>query len=160
LDLAGRQVDPLVTTNQATVLIFVGNQCPISNRYVPEMRRLQAAFAGRGVGFWLVHADPQETAAGIAEHDREFGVTIPALRDPHHVLVRLARAEVTPTAAVFAQGKLIYHGRIDDRATELEQERAQATHHDLAAALEAVLAGQVVPIPATQAFGCFIPRAQ
>jgi hypothetical protein len=159
LDLAGKSLDPFAETNHAaTVLIFVSDDCPISNRYVPELRRLRENFSGRGVGFWMVHADPSETSADIREHDRQFGVTIPALRDPDHHLVKLARAVVTPTAAVFTSGRtLVYHGRIDDRIADLGAERMEPSHHDLAEALEAVLAGRPVTVPETKAIGCFIP---
>jgi AhpC/TSA family len=159
LDLSGKPFDPFAETNHAaTVLIFVSDDCPISNRYVPELRRLQDSFAGRGVGFWLVHADPTESAADIGEHDRQFGLTIPALRDPNHQLVKLSQAVVTPTAAVFKSDRtLVYHGRIDDRLADLGAERLEPSHHDLAEALEAVLAGRPVSVPETKAIGCFIP---
>jgi len=160
LDLAGRKADPLSETNGvATVLIFVSNDCPISNRYAPEIRRLEAAFGPRGVRFWMVHADPRETAAEITEHDRQFDLRIPALRDTDHFLMRLSHAEVTPTAAIFTPGrKLVYHGRIDDRVTDLQRERPEPTQRDLAEALEAVLSGKTVPTLETPAFGCFIPK--
>src|SRR5436190_3763064 len=58
LDLDGRPVDPLAATNAAaTVLIFVGCECPISNRYAPELRRLHDKFSPRGVRFWMVYPD-------------------------------------------------------------------------------------------------------
>jgi hypothetical protein len=40
------------------VLVFVRTDCPISNRYAPELRRLQDRFAPRGMAFWLVYPDP------------------------------------------------------------------------------------------------------
>jgi hypothetical protein len=159
VDLEGKARDPFAETNvAATVLIFVSNDCPIANRYVPEIRRLEDAFAKRGVSFWLVHADPEETAAEIREHDRKFGVTLRVLRDPEHRLAELAQAHVTPTAALFTSGKaLVYHGRIDDRVVDLGRERAEPGQRDLVEALEAVLAGRAVANPVTTAVGCHIP---
>lgn len=158
-DLEGKPVDPFVEKNSiATVLIFISDDCPISNRYVPEFRRLQDEYAGRGISFWLVHADATETATGIREHARQFGLTMREIRDPEHRLVRLSHAEVTPTAAVFTPGRtLVYHGRIDDRAVSLGLERPAPTQKDLVQALDAVLAGRPVPVPVTQAVGCLIP---
>jgi hypothetical protein len=160
VNLDGQPQNPFTRPNTAaTVLIFVSNDCPISNHYAPEIRRLQDAYSKRGVRFWLVHADADETPADIREHSQQYGLTIGILRDPQHHLVKLARAEVTPTAAVFAPGRtLVYHGRIDDRATALGRERPEPSHHDLAEALDAVLANRPVPIPVTQAIGCYIPR--
>jgi hypothetical protein len=158
-DLEGKPMDPFVEKNStATVLIFISDDCPISNRYVPEFRRLQDQYAGRGISFWLVHADATETAAGIREHARQFGLTMREIRDPEHRLARLSHAEVTPTAAVFTRGStLVYHGRIDNRAVSLGLERPVPTQKDLVQALDAVLAGRPVPVPVTQAVGCLIP---
>jgi hypothetical protein len=158
-DLAGKACDPLANTNAATVLIFISDDCPISNRYAPEFRRLEEAYGQRGVNFWLVHADKTETAAAIREHARQFDLTMPELRDPEQRLLKLAREDVTPSAAVFVPGgKLVYRGRIDDRVEDLGRERARAVRHDLADALDAVLAGRAVAVPETRAIGCSIPR--
>ena len=63
---------------------------------------------------------------------------------------------VTPEAAVYAGGRVVYHGRIDDRYVDLGLERPAAQVHDLADALSAVVAGQPVKHPVTQAVGCYI----
>jgi hypothetical protein len=57
---------------------------------------------------------------------------------------------------VYAGGRVVYRGRIDDRYVDLGLERPAATTHDLADALAAVVAGKPVPHPNTQAVGCFI----
>ena len=145
----------------AKVLIFVSNDCPICNRYSPELRRLHRLYAPRGCAFWLVHSDPDETAASIIEHDRQYGLSLPTLIDSSHRLVRLAQARVVPSVAVFAaNGKLIYRGRIDDRFAQVGVERPQAYHHELEDALQAVLAGRPVLVAETQAVGCYLPEAQ
>jgi hypothetical protein len=63
---------------------------------------------------------------------------------------------VTPEAAVYANGRVVYHGRIDDRYVDLGLERPAPTVHDLDDALTAVLAGRPVEHPVTQAVGCYI----
>ena len=47
----------------AIVLIFVATDCPISSGYVPEMKRLNETFAGRGVAFYAVQSDATQTPA-------------------------------------------------------------------------------------------------
>ena len=64
----------------------------------------------------------------------------------------------TPEAAVFADGELVYRGRIDDRFVDFGKTRAAATTHDLAFALQAILDGRPVPESRTRAVGCFIPE--
>ena len=144
----------------ARVVIFVSNDCPIANRYAPEFRRLHKRFAPRGVAFWLVHSDPDETLAQIRDHDRQYNLNLPTLRDPRQELARFAQAQVVPSAAVFgAQGELVYRGRIDDRFAEIGRERPRATRHDLEDALEAVVAHRPVKVRETQAVGCYIPES-
>ena len=145
-DLDGKHVDP--TTDSAapiTVTLFVDSDCPVSNRYAPEVQRLYLRYAPRGVSFWLVYPDPDITLRTIREHMQDYGYAMPALRDPEHALVRRANALVTPEAGIFlADGTLVYHGRIDNRYVDLTRRRPQATEHDVAAVLDALLEGKAV----------------
>src|SRR5213075_2609752 len=103
-------------------------------------------FSPRGVAFYLVHPDPDESARAIEKHLMEYGYPFAAVRDPKHKLVKLAEAKITPEAAVFdREGKLLYHGRIDDRYIDFGKARAEATQKDLEMALEAILAGKAAP---------------
>ena len=151
-------VDPLQTPGaRATVLIFVRTDCPISNRYAPEIQRIAARFASEGVKFWLVYPDASETAESIRKHRAEYRYDLGVFQDPQHVLVKAARARVTPQAAIFLPGrKLVYHGRIDDRYIDFGKARPAATTHDLEVALEAVVAGKPVPKETTRAVGCYL----
>jgi len=157
-NLAGDLVDPFRTTNSsATVFIFVATDCPISNRYAPEVRRIHAEFTPRRAAFWLVYPDRDTTAAAIQKHLKDYGYSIDALRDPEHSLVKLAGAKVTPEAVVFDRdGRRVYRGRIDDLYVDLGKERSGPTRRDLQEALSALLAGKPVPAATTRAIGCYI----
>jgi hypothetical protein len=140
-----------------TVLIFLSTDCPVSNRYAPEIKRLHQEFTARGLRFQLVYPNPLDDAAAIRRHVQEYGYPDIARPDRDHALVKTAGATITPEAVVFdAQQRIVYRGRIDDRFVELGRERAAATQHDLRDALTAVLAGRPVSSPRTQAVGCFI----
>jgi len=159
LDLDGRLVDPLAPASgvRATVFVFITTDCPIANRYAPEIQRLTAIFTPQGVRFWLVYANPHEPVASIRNHLRQFQYAIPALRDPEHSLIRFTKVTVSPEAAVVDQGgALVYHGRIDDRWVNLGRDRPSPTHSDLAEALSATLEGKPVAQTATSAVGCIL----
>jgi thiol-disulfide isomerase/thioredoxin len=158
LDLAGQTVNPFQAEDaRALVFLFLATDCPISNRYAPEIKRLQARFAARGVAFRLVYPNPDTTAEEVKAHLKDYGYSLGALRDPQHALVKFAGATVTPEAAVFApDGRLLYRGRIDDRFPALGTERAAPTQRDLEQALMAVLKGQPVAQRLTRAVGCYI----
>ena len=158
LDLNGRTVDPFQLTagSKAAVFLFTATDCPISNRYAPEVQRVYRAFAEKGVRCYLVYPNPADKPNMIRTHAQSFGYPADALRDPKQALVKLAKATVTPEAAIFVGGQLVYHGRIDDRYVDLGLERPAPTTHDLDEALTAILAGAPVPHPVTQAVGCYI----
>jgi peroxiredoxin len=161
LDLAGNRVDPRPRSGAGpAVLVFVRTDCPISNRYAPELRRLQDRFARKGVAFWLVYPDPAETPEAIRRHQRDFGLGFRALRDPQHEMVRETQVTVTPETAVFvasADGpRIVYRGRIDDRYVDFGRSRSAPTTRDLRAVLQALAAGSTLTPRTTPAVGCFI----
>jgi hypothetical protein len=161
LDLDGRSVDPFDAPGaKALVFVFLAEECPIANRYAPEIRRLHETFAPQGASFRLVYADRKADAAALRRHRADFGLNLPALRDPEHALVRRAEVQVTPEAAVFLPRPdgpaLVYHGRIDDRFAAVGRARPAPTTHDLKDALQAVLEGRPVPRASAPAVGCFL----
>jgi hypothetical protein len=157
-DLENRTVDPLHPPpgTKATVLLFVTTDCPISNRYAPEVARLFKSFASKGVSFWLIYPNPADAPQAIRDHLASFGYPMQALRDPAHALAKFVHATVTPEAVVVAGERVVYRGRIDDRYVELGVQRPAPTRRDLEDALAAVLAGRPVQLPTTQAVGCVI----
>ena len=160
LDLGGKPVDPFSNSKEkAIIFVFTSNTCPIANRYAPELQRLETTYRSKGVVFWLVHADVDETPESVGANAREHGYRWGVLRDPKQKLVRLAKARVTPEAAMFSRGgELLYQGRIDDRYVAFGQARREPTTRDLQKAIEAVLAGKPVAPSETKAIGCYIPE--
>src|SRR6266849_9289615 len=151
----GRQVQLFdAGGSKLAVLIFVRTDCPIANRYAPEIQRLYRAYASR-VAYYLVYPDANESAVAIQKHLGDYGYTVPALRDPKQVLVRMAKARVTPEAAIFsARGELLYHGRIDNLYISLGKARNQPTRQDLEEALQNALAARPIKEFVTPAIGC------
>jgi hypothetical protein len=155
-DLEGHLVDPLAGQAKGTVFVFVRPDCPISNRYAPQVAGLHMRFAGQGINFKLVYTDAGLTTDEVRRHLKEFGYPGTALRDPEHQLVARCRARVTPEAAVMtADGELVYHGRIDDRYLALGRWKREASRHDLELALQALVDHQPFP-PSQPGVGCAI----
>jgi hypothetical protein len=158
----GTARDPFGTHEKAAgpharIFLFVRTDCPITNRYAPELRRLSQEFQGRGADFWLVYPDPAATEQAIRDHMAQYSFPGTALRDPRHELVKRARVTIAPEAAVFdATGHLVYHGRIDDQWVNPGKARPAARTHDLEEAISAVLAGRAPAQPETHAIGCWL----
>lgn len=159
--LDGRPLNRLAPpTAPAVVLVFVATDCPISNRYVPEVQSLQRKFASAGVRFWLVYPNPSDTAAVVRTHNQQFAINTDTALDTTQTLEALAHVTTTPEAAIFvpdgAHLREVYHGRIDDRYIAFGQERPHALHHDLEDAIHAVLTHESVPRALGRPIGCSI----
>lgn len=138
-------------------LFFVGTDCPVSNRYAPEIKRICAEYEPKGVSCALVYSDSHFTVDDIRAHLTDFGYHLPAIFDRERRLVAQAGATITPEVAVYAPGgELAYRGRIDDQHAQISRPRQQATEQDLRDALDDLAAGRSVRNPRTQATGCYI----
>ena len=140
---------------KARVLLFTTIDCPISNRYAPEISRLYQTFIGQGIQFSLVFANPADTPGAIAAHVKTFGYTLPVVRDTAQTLVRRAGVTIAPEAAVIDnRGQVVYRGRIDDRYVSFGVDRVTPTRRDLYEALSAVVQGRAIAVAETHAIGC------
>lgn len=159
-DLDGRPHQPLkVAGVKAHVLLFITTDCPIANSYAPEIAGIIRQHAKSPLRFYLVHSDPDLTAAAARKHAREYGLTSPLLIDRRHQLVKATGVTLVPeVAVVLPDGKIAYRGRIDDLYSEVGRKRPAPTTHDLRNALSAVLAGKPVKPSRTLAVGCSIPE--
>jgi hypothetical protein len=167
---AGAPIDALGAGSDVRVFVFVRRDCPIANRYAPDLRRLAEAQARPSAGaspvrIWLVYVDPADTSAAVADHQREYSLELPWLLDPAHALASRAGATVTPEAAVYAPSKnggriLLYTGRIDDRVADFGRARPAATTHELRDAIDAAAHGRAPRPAGGPAIGCFIADAR
>jgi len=158
-DLNGHPHDPLAAKDRkATVLLFITNDCPISNGYAPEIHRLCDTYIKQGIEFYLVYSDASLSLANSRQHYKDYAYKCPAVFDPKHQLAIRAGATVTPEAAVFlSDGKLVYRGRINDLYVDFGRPRFLPTINDLKNVLEAIAKDQPVTFRSTEAIGCLIP---
>ena len=160
--LSGAPIDALQAPagTKAIVFLFTSTDCPISNRYAPEVRRIAEAF---GIEGRRVPAGLSESVRGCEGDPRAHGARtrtparVDAVRDPKQALVKFAGATMTPEAAVVRR-RARRLPRPDRRS--LRRSRAGAAvrrpQRDLFDALTAIVAGKPVPHATTQAVGCFI----
>jgi hypothetical protein len=159
-DLDGAPHDVLAPKRgtRANVVVFTTVDCPIANGYAPEISSIVRDHSGDGFRFLLVHVDPDVTPAAAAKHAEEYGYVVPVLRDPDQRLARKLGVTKTPEVAVIGPaGDVLYRGRIDDQYKELGRRRPEATTRDLRDALRAIVDGEDVATPRTEAVGCTLP---
>jgi len=159
LDAAGRRHTAREWKEaRAVALFFIAAECPISNRYAPEINRIVAAYSARGVAFYGVHSDPDVGAEAARRHARDYGFDFPVLLDPAQTLASQTGVTLTPTAMILGPaGELLYRGRIDNRYLDFGKYRDAGVNPDLRLALDAVIAGKLVAEKYTKSIGCALP---
>jgi hypothetical protein len=158
-DIDGVPREPLkVEKGRVEALFFVTNDCPVSNYYSHEIRRICDDYAKRGVGCALVYTDPALTDEQARQHANEYGHgAYPKIVDRNHDLVKAAGAAINPTAVVIKpDGTIAYRGRIDNSYAAIGIQRRVVTEHDVRDALDAVIAGRPVAKAEAPPVGCYI----
>lgn len=151
------QEQPLTSIQGARglVLVFVSVDCPIANRFLPEIESLGARFGPEGLPVTYVYASPFETDAQVLAHQREYDLRLQAFRDPGFRVARRFGACLTPEAVLLRpDGSVAYRGRINDQYTAPGQGRPAPTRHDLAEAAAEFLSGGLVTQRLVPAVGC------
>jgi hypothetical protein len=157
----GRQIDVNAPQDGLSVLIFYSSECPISNAYSPTLNSLYDGSRGFRVKWTGVCVDPDLSDADVRAHWRDFGLKFPVARDRRGAFARKIGATVTPEAFVIdAQGKVRYHGRIDDQFAARKLRKANPSGNDLKDAIAALLKGDEVKVPQVPAVGCPIPEVK
>ena len=113
VDIRGQEFRPFDESDvKAVTLVFVLQDCPIANSYMPELNRLHDAFVSRGVQMIVVESDPQITLEQARKHAEEFQIRLPVVVDHEHAWVKFAMAKRTPEAVVFSpRGEILYRGQ-------------------------------------------------
>lgn len=154
-----RQVFHPASETRAVVFQFLGTECPIANRVLPELERLAREYRTQGIQFVAVYSNFTETAGGVRQQRADAGVSGEAGLDPNQRLADQLGVTVTPEMVVLTPDrKLIYRGRVNDQYAGLGQGKPAPQRHDLAEALaDFVRTGQPTGIQ-TKPAGCRLQR--
>lgn len=148
------------------VLEWTNVACPFTKKHYDSgnMQALQQEWTGKGV-VWLTvlssspsHADDGYlTAAQENEHMAQVRAhPTAAILDPNGEIGRLYSAKTTPHMFIIdPEGKLIYAGAIDDKATTDSSDVKGAKNY-VSAALTEAMAGQPVETASTRPYGCAV----
>jgi mono/diheme cytochrome c family protein/thiol-disulfide isomerase/thioredoxin len=143
---------------KAYVLVFVQSGCPLAEKYMPILERLDRDYRDKGVQFVAVNSGPTDTIAVMAGQAVEFNVTFPFVKDADCKVADALGVTRTPEVVVLdASRTLRYRGRIDDQYRPGGQ-RPEPTRRDLVEALNSVVDGKPVEVASTPVDGCLLPR--
>lgn len=144
----------LAAGNPLTILLFLGADCPLSQKAINEaVGDLAKSGSGAKVGL-LGLLVARDDAHDIQRLKDEFKAAIPLVMDRNNKVAGLLDVTVVPTAVlVDGQGKVLYHGRINDRVEQLGR-RSVVRRHDMREAITDASKGIPVRVPKTPAVGC------
>jgi peroxiredoxin len=144
----------------AVVLVFTDTGCPIAQRYLPILEKLQAELKSRGVVFLAINASAGDSIGAMAAQAVRCGCTFPFVKDFGGVCAKALGVTHTPGAVVLdAERKLRYRGRIDDQFRP-GGSRPEPSRSDLREAILALLDGKPVSKTETPVDGCPITFAE
>ncbi|MEK7469397.1 MAG: redoxin domain-containing protein [Planctomycetota bacterium] len=142
-----------LSDRKAVVLVFLSTQCPISNRYLPELAGILKEYSEQGVSMLGVDSNYNEQQE-LAAYAKEREIAFPVLRDGDHALADRLGIETVPTVVVLDQKRVVrYRGRVDD-----DPMGGRPKRRELREALDAVLSGKDVAEPETLPRGCALRR--
>jgi len=156
-DLQGKQHTlSALKDRKAVVLLFLGIECPRSRAAEPRLDDLAKLYGEKGVVFFAINSNWNESAAEISDYVKKAGFTLPVLKDDKNRVADLYKVRIQPTAIVLDGTMTVrYRGLIDDHKIE-EFVRTPF----LKKALEAVVAGKNVEVKSTDPEGCTVRRVE
>lgn len=138
------------------VVVFSCNHCPYVIGCEERMIRFAELYAKKGVAFVAINSNetenhPEDSFEHMVRRAEEKNFPFAYLRDDSQDVARAYGALRTPHFYVFDEHrKLRYTGRMDDSPRIPGNE----TTHELADAVDAIVAGAAVAVPLTNPIGC------
>ena len=147
-----------VRGTSGTLVVFTCNHCPFAKAWESRIVDLGNTYRAKGVGVIAVNANdpsvaPEDAFDVMKQRAKDKGMQFPYVVDATSNVARAFGASRTPEAFLFDKdGKLVYHGAIDDN----KEDPTKVDNPYLKNALDAVVAGKDVAVKETKSIGCGI----
>lgn len=147
-----------IAGEKGTLVVFTCNACPYAKAWEERIVALGNKFSQQGVGVIAINSNdpkvvPEDGFEAMQQRAKERKLAFPYVMDETSGVAKAFGAGRTPEVFLFnGEGKLVYHGAIDDNHKEPDK----VVSHYLKDALDAVVAGRDVAVKETKALGCSI----
>ena len=155
----GKEIDLAEVKKPAgTLVIFTCNHCPFAKMWETRIVELGNTYQEKGIGVVAINANdpkvaPDDSFDSMQQRAKDRGMQFPYVVDATSGVARAFGATRTPEAFLFDKnGKLVYHGAIDDNG----EDQAKVEQAYLKLALDAVMGGLDVTVKETKSIGCTI----
>ena len=146
------------------VLEWFNPECPFVKKHYgsDNMQKLQHEYTGKGVVWLTIDSNALGTEGNITPDQAQKIMAswktkqTALLLDPESKVARSYGAKNTPNMVVInPEGKIVYEGAIDSKATPNPADIPNSTNY-VKAALDESLAGKPVSNPTTKPYGCSV----
>ena len=152
-DLAGREISLSAFSGRPLVVACISAACPLSNKFGPELARIEKDFAAEEVAFLFINPLAAQRAGELQKFAGIFALKAPLVPDATGFAATLGATTTTEVFVFDAARTLVYRGAINDQYG-LGYSKDAPTKNYLRDALAATLRGAVPAVAATSAPGC------
>lgn len=148
-----------ITSDQATVVMFICNHCPYVQHINEELVTLANEYQEKGVSFVGISSNditafPEDAPDKMKEVAEELGYPFPYLYDESQDVAKAYGATCTPDFFIYDENvELAYRGQFDGSRPRND---VPVTGEDVRAALDSLLTGEPVSPEQTPSMGCNI----
>src|SRR6266850_5709307 len=146
------------------VLEWFNPECPFVKKHYggDNMQKLQAEYTGKGVVWLTIDSNAPGTEGNITPEQAQKIMAqwktkqTALVLDPESKIAKLYGAKNTPNMVIInPEGKIVYEGAIDSKATPNPADIPVSTNY-VKAALDESLAGKPISKPTTRPYGCSV----
>jgi len=148
-----------LSDQKALLVVILCRHCPYVKHVLPDLAKFGKDYQGTGLGIVGISANdpvayPEDSPESLKQMALTEDLVFPVLFDGTQDIARAYSAVATPDFFLFDENrKLVYRGQYDDTRPK---GKSPATGKDLRAAVDAVLAGQLVSPDQKKSVGCSI----
>lgn len=143
----------------ATVVVFVGTECPLAKLYATRLEEIQKGFNSK-VRIIGVSSNQQDSIDDLKAFKKSHSVGFPIGKDFQNKVADLFNVKRTPEVVLLDRNLDIkYRGRIDDQYSP-GISRKQPSKLFLVEAIKQLLANKSIEIASTEPVGCLIGRVK
>jgi len=143
-------------SSKSTLVVFICNHCPYVKARIGDIVRLQSKFKPSELQVIGINSnDPNYQDEGfenMVKFSKQYRLNFPYLIDGEQTVAKAYGAVCTPDPFLFAGGKLVFHGRIND-ALEPESKPTKAVMEEN---VRSVLSGKRLEKDFDPSVGCSI----
>ena len=163
-DVSGKTRQLSEFKGKYVVLEWFNPECPFVKKHYgsSNMQNLQKEFTDKGVVWLTIDSNAPGTEGNLTPEEAQKIASswktheTALLLDPEGNAGRAYAAKNTPNMVIInPDGKIVYHGAIDSKATPNPADIPSSTNY-VKAALDQSLAGKSVSTPQTKPYGCSV----